>query len=494
MGDPLPTFTAPRGAVRRILVVDDEESLRHMLQLFLSREGYDVVSVPSATAALAELDARGFDCVICDVRMPGPSGLDLLDELRKKGALPTVIMMSAYGSHDLVIQAMKRGAYDYLGKPFKPDEVLLVLRKAEERERLRRENQSLRRVLSERVAGPGGPATLAGMIGRSAAMQTVFRTIQKVAEYKTNVLITGESGTGKELVARAVHDLSPRAAGPFVPVNCGAIPAPLLESELFGHRKGAFTDASRDKRGLFEEANGGTLFLDEIGELPLALQVKFLRAIQEEEIRRVGDTKETPIDARVVAATVRDLPTEVQAGRFREDLFYRLNVLPIQLPPLRARPEDIPLLVEHFVEHYARKHGMKVSGVAPEAMQLLLDYGWPGNVRELENTIERAMVLCDGPRIEPQVLEDRIRTPVEKARAPLVASEMSIKKATRMVEEELIRKALSATGGNRTNAAKILEISHRALLYKIKDYGIDGASAEPESGKNLVAVGKGRTL
>jgi two-component system response regulator AtoC len=466
------------GALRRILVVDDEESLRHMLQLFLSREGYDVVSVGSAAAALGELEARGYDCVICDVRMPDTSGLDLLEELRRRGGMPTVIMMSAYGSNELALAAMKRGAYDYVSKPFKPDEVLLVLRKAEERERLRRENQSLRQALADRAAAPAERGTFAGMIGKSPAMQTVFRTVQKVAEYKTNALITGESGTGKELVARALHDLSPRAAGPFVAVNCGAIPEALLESELFGHRKGAFTDASRDKRGLFEEADGGTLFLDEIGELPLALQVKFLRAIQEEEIRRLGDTKETPVDVRVIAATVRDLPAEAKAGRFREDLYYRLNVLPVHLPPLRDRREDIPVLVEHFVRHYAAKHGMEVEAVAPEAMELLLDYAWPGNVRELENTIERAMVLCDGPRIEPTVLEERIKGSVERGRGAAAglgaaAGEMSIKKATRMIEEDLIRKALTATGGNRTNAAKILEISHRALLYKIKEYGID---------------------
>jgi two-component system response regulator AtoC len=306
-------------------------------------------------------------------------------------------------------------------------------------------------------------------------MLTVFRTVQKVAEYKTNVLITGESGTGKELVARALHDLSPRSAGPFVAVNCGAIPEALLESELFGHRKGAFTDAVRDKRGLFEEATGGTLFLDEIGELPLALQVKFLRAIQEEEIRRLGDNREIPIDVRVVAATVKDLAAESKAGRFREDLFYRLNVLPVRLPPLRERREDIPLLVEHFVRRYAAKHGrgMGVEGVSPEAMEVLLAYAWPGNVRELENTIERAMVLCDGPRIEASVLEERIKNAAQPARLPLDAGEMSIKKTTRILEEELIRKALAATGGNRTNAAKLLEISHRALLYKIKEYGIE---------------------
>jgi two-component system response regulator AtoC len=465
----------PVGSIRRILVVDDEESLRHMLQLFLSREGFDVVSVSGAAAALAELEAREFDCVLCDVRMPKISGLDLLDQLGGRGAAPTVIMMSAYGSHDLAISAMKKGAYDYISKPFKPDEVLLVLRKAEERERLRRENQQLRRVLAERTA-PAQTGAVGGMIGKGPSMQLLFKTLQKVAEYKTNVLITGESGTGKELVARALHDLSPRATGPFVPVNCGAIPEPLLESELFGHRKGAFTDASRDKRGLFEEAHTGTLFLDEIGELPLGVQVKFLRAIQEEEIRRLGDTKEINVDVRVIAATVKDLGAEVKAGRFREDLFYRLNVLPLHIPPLRDRREDIPLLVEHFVRRYGEKHaraGMRVEGVAPEAMELLLAYAWPGNVRELENTIERAMVLCDGSRIEPHVLEDRIKASTDRVRATLGSGEMSIKKTTRLVEEELIRKALVATGGNRTNAAKILEISHRALLYKIKEFGID---------------------
>ncbi|HKA88443.1 MAG TPA: sigma-54 dependent transcriptional regulator [Haliangiales bacterium] len=464
-------------SLRRILVVDDEESLRHMLQVFLAREGFEVTSVPSARGALAELEAREVDCLLCDVRMPQTSGLDLLDELRRRGNGPTVIMMSAYGSNDLALDAMKRGAYDYISKPFKPDEVLLVLRKAEERERLRQENQRLRRALAERGPAPAREEGLLGMVGKGPAMQALFRTIQKVSEYKTNVLITGESGTGKELVARAIHALSPRAGGPFVAVNCGAIPETLLESELFGHRKGAFTDAIRDKKGLFEEAHEGTLFLDEIGELPLSLQVKLLRALQEEEIRRVGDTREIAIDVRVVAATVKNLGAEAGAGRFREDLFYRLNVLPLHLPPLRERREDIPILVDHFLRRTAEKHaatGMRVESVAPEAMELLLSYAWPGNVRELENTVERAMVLCDGPRIEASALEDRIKQTGDKVRATLASGELSIKKTTRVLEEELIRKALLATGGNRTNAAKILEISHRALLYKIKEYGISG--------------------
>jgi len=474
-------LTSPAGApaapgLRRILVVDDEESLRHMLQLFLAREGYEVVSAPTAQAALAELNARDYDCVLCDVRMPRRSGLDLLDELAQREHAPTIIMMSAYGSNELALDAMKRGAYDYVSKPFKPDEMLLTLRKAEERERLRRENQSLRAALASRAQAQASEGNPGGIIARAPPMMAVLRTVAKVAEYKTNVLITGESGTGKELVARALHDLSPRAQGPFVAVNCGAIPEALLESELFGHRKGAFTDATRDKKGLFEEATTGTLFLDEIGELPLGLQVKLLRVLQEEEIRRVGDVKETPVDVRVVAATVRDLVAEVKSGGFREDLFYRLNVLPVHLPPLRDRREDIPLLVDYFIRRYGEKHaaaGMQVTSVAPEAMELLLAYHWPGNVRELENTIERAMVLCDGARIEASVLEDRIKSQRDKLHAVLSSGELSIKKTTRLIEEELIRKALATTNGNRTNAAKILEISHRALLYKIKEYGID---------------------
>jgi len=276
--------------MRRILVVDDEESLRHMLQVFLVREGYEVVSAANAQSALAELDAKSFDCVVSDVRMPEQSGLDLLAELGKREHPPTVIMMSAYGSHELAIDAMRRGAYDYVSKPFSPEEMLLVLRKAEERERLRQENQALRRALAAQEDAPTSQEALCGMVGRGAAMQNVFRLLRKVADHKTTVLITGESGTGKELVARALHKLSGRADGPFVAVNCGAIPETLLESELFGHIKGSFTGASRDKKGLFQEATGGTLFLDEIGEMPLGLQVKLLRAIQEEEIRRVGTT------------------------------------------------------------------------------------------------------------------------------------------------------------------------------------------------------------
>ena len=312
-------------------------------------------------------------------------------------------------------------------------------------------------------------------------MVEVFRTLRKIAEFKTTVLLGGESGTGKELVARALHRLSPRKEAPFIAVNCGAIPGSLLESELFGHRKGAFTDASRDRRGLFEEASGGTLFLDEIGEMPLALQVKLLRVLQEEEVRRLGDTQDIKVDVRVVAATARDLGAEVSRGAFREDLFYRLNVLHLALPPLRDRREDIPLLVAHFIDRMNARMGLSIEGMGPEAMRRLMEYDWPGNVRELENTIERAMVLTDTPQIGVEALTDRIgqahRAPVPTA--PVDEGDLSIKRASRRAEEELIRRALVRTAGNRTRAAELLEISHRALLYKIKEYGI--RSGRPEA-------------
>jgi two-component system response regulator AtoC len=307
-------------------------------------------------------------------------------------------------------------------------------------------------------------------------MKQLFRTIDKIAEFKSTVLIHGESGTGKELVARAFHDRGPRAEQAFVAINCGAIPENLLESELFGHVRGAFTDAVRNKQGLFEEADGGTLFLDEIGELPLSLQVKLLRVLQESEIRRVGENKARKIDVRILAATIRDLAEMVQAGTFREDLFYRLNVLSVKIPPLRERPEDIPLLVEHFLERCNEKLGTAVAGVDQTAMKTMMEYAWPGNVRELENLVERAVILCDTERITPELLTDKVRSTPPRPVANLPTGQLSVKKTVRAVEEELIRRALAETGGNRTRAAKLLEISHRTLLYKIKDYHIDADS------------------
>jgi two-component system response regulator AtoC len=357
---------------------------------------------------------------------------------------------------------MKAGAYDYVQKPFKPDEIVLALKKAEEREALRRENRVLRDEIRKEHR-------FEDILAKSGKMQDIFRTITKISEYKTTVLITGESGAGKELVARAIHRRSKRN-GPFVAVNCGAIPENLLESELFGHKKGAFTDAIQDRRGLFEEATGGTLFLDEIGELPLALQVKLLRVLEDEKIRRLGETRDLQVDVRIVTATHRDLPAETKAGRFREDLFYRLNVLPIHCPPLRDRREDIPLLIDHFLARNNARLGTSIRGLDTEARRLLYEYAWPGNVRELENTIERAMVLTEGDTITAQDLPERVREARDPVQMQLASGELSVKKTMRIIEEILIRRALQKTKGNRTRAAEILEISHRALLYKIKDY------------------------
>jgi two-component system response regulator AtoC len=450
--------------VRRVLVVDDEENLRLVLRTLLRRHGYEVETAPTGEDALTLVDSFGPDVVLTDVRMPKMGGLDLLATLKAKGNEATVIVMSAYGNMDLAIEAMKGGAYDYVQKPFKPEEIVLALRKAEERESLRRENRALRDEIRKEHR-------FEDILAKSAKMQDIFRTIAKIAEYKTTVLITGESGAGKELVARAIHRRSKRS-GPFVAVNCGAIPENLLESELFGHKKGAFTDALHDRHGLFEEATGGSLFLDEIGELPLALQVKLLRVLEDEKIRRLGDTRDVQVDVRIIAATHRDLPNETKAGRFREDLFYRLNVLLIHCPSLRDRREDIPLLIDHFLSKNNARLGTAIRGLDTEARRLLYEYAWPGNVRELENTIERAMVLTEGETVTAADLPERVREARDPVQMQLASGELSVKKTMRIIEEILIRRALQKTKGNRTRAAEILEISHRALLYKIKDYQI----------------------
>jgi two-component system, NtrC family, response regulator AtoC len=445
--------------------VDDEENLRVVLRTLLRRHGYEVETASSGEEALSMVESFGPDVVLTDVRMPKMGGLDLLSTLKAKGNEATVIVMSAYGNMDLALDAMKAGAYDYVQKPFKPDEVVLALRKAEERELLRRENRALRDEIRKEHR-------FEDILAKSPRMQEIFRTITKIAEYKTTVLVTGESGVGKELVARAIHRRSTRRGGPFVAVNCGAIPENLLESELFGHKKGAFTDAVHDRRGLFEEATEGTLFLDEIGELPLGLQVKLLRVLEDEKIRRVGDTRDTQVDVRIITATHRDLHAETKAGRFREDLFYRLNVLPIHCPPLRERRDDIPLLIDHFVAKNNTRLGTSIRGLDTETRRLLYEYSWPGNVRELENTIERAMVLSEGEQIIAADLPERIREARDPVQVQLASGELSVKKTTRIIEEILIRRALQKTKGNRTRAAEVLEISHRALLYKIKDYQI----------------------
>ena len=451
---------------KRILIVDDEESFRHMLSVILIKEGYEVETSSNGEEGLQKATASAFDHILCDVRMPRMDGLAFLREIKKTGTETTITVMSAYGTVDIAIEAMKLGAYDYISKPFKPDEIILTLRKAEEREQLRKENQLLRKEVVKEYS-------FENIVSKNEKMMKIFDVIKKVSHYKSTVLITGESGTGKELVARALHYNSDRSQNPFIAVNCGAIPENLLESELFGHAKGAFTDAIRTKKGLFAEADGGTLFLDEIGDLPGQLQVKLLRVLQDGEIRRIGESKPIQIDVRIVAATVKDLPKEVNDGRFREDLFYRLNVLPLHIPPLRERREDIPLLIHHFIEKYNRAMNKNVGSVDHKAMETLMSYKWCGNVRELENTIERAIVLSEKNDIESENLPSEIqqfRPDFESETLP--DEEYSIKKASKSLEINLIKKALKKTKGNHTHAAKLLEISHRALLYKIKEYEI----------------------
>jgi two-component system, NtrC family, response regulator AtoC len=451
---------------KRILIIDDEESFRHMLSVILKREGFEVETASDGEEGLQKVMMNTYEQVLCDIRMPRMDGLDFLKEVQKTGIDATLIMMSAYGTIDTALEAMKLGAYDYISKPFKPDEIILTLKKADERERLRKENERLRKEVKKEYS-------FENIVSKNEKMQKIFEVVKKVAPYKSTILIMGESGTGKELVARALHYSSDRSHRPFIPVNCGAIPENLLESELFGHAKGAFTDAIRTKKGLFEEADGGTLFLDEIGELPLSLQVKLLRVLQDGEIRRVGEGKPIQVDVRIVAATAKELIKEVNEGRFREDLFYRLNVFPVHLPPLRERKEDIPLLANHFIKKFSQDLGKYVTGIHPRAIEALLNYRWFGNVRELENTIERAMVLADRSEIERENLPTEIQGFQENITLPSVPEEeYSIKKASKALEINLIQKALKRTKGNHTHASKLLEISHRALLYKIKEYGI----------------------
>lgn len=456
--------------LKRILIVDDEESIRVMLAVVLEEEGFCVHQAANGADALDLLKENEIDLILSDVKMPKMSGLNLLKAVKEHYPQIIMMMMSAYGSVDSALSAIQLGAYDYIAKPFKPAEIILLIRKAEEKLNLERENTQLKYDLEHyrgKVVG------LCDMVAKSDTMVSVFKTIQKVAQYKSTVLIQGESGTGKELVARAIHQLSDRKDKPWITVNCGAIPDTLLESELFGHKKGAFTDATSDQIGLFLAANGGTIFLDEIGELPINLQVKLLRVLQEEEVRRVGESSAHHVDIRVIAATVRELDKDVEKGGFREDLFYRLNVLPITVPPLRARIDDIPLLVDHFIRVYNERLKTAVKGIENGAMKSLLHYEWPGNVRELENLIERAIVMTDTDVITSEILSPSIMKKKGVVDQYLDSGDLSIKKATRMIEEELIRRALAKTGGNRTKASKLLDISHRALLYKIKEFEIN---------------------
>ncbi len=451
-------MTAPE---RHILIIDDEAPMRHMLRMVLERDGYTVSEATSGRQGLDRLQSGHYSLVLCDIRMPEMDGLSFLKEKQAQQFGGTVIMMSAYGSVDTAVECMKKGAYDYISKPFRPDEILLTVRKAEERLQLRQENVQLRTNM-RRTSRPQG---VAAIIHSSAVMKDLLVTVEKAAAVNAPVLITGPTGTGKELIARALHAESPRSDKPFLAVNCSAIPAGLLESELFGHAKGAFTGADRARNGLFGAAEGGTLLLDEIGDFPLELQPKLLRVLQEREVRRIGESKPTPVDVRVVAATAKDLKGAVADGSFREDLFYRLAVISVELPALEQRSEDIAVLVESYLPRIAARLKRPVPKMSPEALNKLTKQTWPGNIRELLNVLEKTLVLCREETIGEGdlALHDH---PV----APIDTANLSLKKATAALEKDYIEKALIATDGNRTKAAKILEISLRSLIYKIRDY------------------------
>jgi two-component system response regulator PilR (NtrC family) len=451
----------------RILVVDDERSMQEFLEIFLRGEGYEVATAGDVAAARRLLESDEFDVVITDIQMPGGSGLDLLHAARDVSPDAMVIMITAYASTETAIAAMKDGAYDYLTKPFRVDEIRLVVEKALEKKSLSRENRRLRTELRSRSRSRR-------VIGNSAAMQRVFDLVSQVADSRANVLVTGESGTGKEMIARAIHEMSERRDGPFIVVNCAAIPENLLESELFGHVRGAFTGALHNKEGLFELADGGTIFLDEVGDLPLPLQVKVLRAIQEKSFRRVGGTHDQQVDARIVSATNRRLEQEVAGARFREDLYYRLNVIEIPLPPLRERKDDVALLVDHFIEKYARELGKDVKGMSDEALAKLVAYRFPGNVRELENVIERAAALTRGPVIQVESLPRSVlerEEPGPVARIP--RDGVDLDRLMQDYERGLILEALRPAGGVKKRAAKLLGISFRSLRYRLEKLGID---------------------
>jgi len=449
---------------RNLLIIDDEAAMRHMLRLVLEPHSYRVSEAENGGAALELIRREKYDAILSDIRMPDMDGLRFLNQPEVRQLDSTIIMMSAYGGVDTALECMKRGAYDYISKPFKPDEVLLTLRKAEERQQLQLENVRLKTALGKQTSA----FNLEQIVHRSETMGRILYTVKTVAKADSPVLISGETGTGKELIAKGLHSESGRR-GPFLAINCSAISPGLLESELFGHCKGAFTGADREKQGLFSAACGGTLFLDEIAELPLELQPKLLRVLQESEIRKVGSTRSEKIDTRVVAAAGSDLLAAIETNRFRSDLYYRLAVVEIQLPPLRNRREDIPLLAEHILGRIAEREGVETPQLSNTARRQLSDYQWPGNVRELQNFLEKAMIFNREAILElPPLPKAERRSQVEMG-----GEELSLKVASRRLEEDFIRRALAQTAGNRTQAAILLEISLRSLMYKIKEYGLD---------------------
>ena len=455
-----------------ILVVDDEQSMRELLEILLGKAGHEVTAAADAAGALTRLAGAAFDLVVTDLRLGRGSGLDVLKAVKASAPATEVVVVTAFATTETAIQAMKAGAYDYVLKPFKVEELKLVVEKALEHRALLAENRVLRHRIGERR--PGAEAIL----GASPLIQEVRDLVEKVAPTRTTVLVTGESGTGKEVVARAVHDKGPRHDQPFVAINCGAIPEGLIESELFGHEKGSFTGAAEQKPGLFEVAGSGTLFLDEVGELPLPTQVKILRALQERKIRRVGGSADLAFSARIIAATNRDLADEVKAGRFREDLFYRLNVIQLKMPPLRERREDLPLFLDHFLDRFAAELGRPRPAVSAEAQRLLLAHAYPGNVRELANALERAVTLCDGGMIEPSVLPPAVRgaaplQPIAGA-ATVPPDGLDLQAHLDAIERAILEQALGRTGGVKTEAARLLSLTFRSLRYRLAKFGIGG--------------------
>lgn len=450
-------------SVERLLIIDDEPALRHLLRTILEEEGYQVDEAENGQRGLELVATKTFDLILCDIRMPELDGMGFIKKALASNPALTIIMMSAYGSLETALQCMQHGAYDYISKPFRPDEVILTLKKALERLKLQNENKQLRHQLHR-------SKPTSKTIGNSQAIRDVLDKVDTLAQVKSPVLICGETGTGKELIARALHENGPRNNKPFIAINCSAISAHLIESELFGHRKGSFTGADKSHAGLFAAANGGTLFLDEIGELPLDVQPKLLRVLQEGEVRPVGETKPNKINVRIVAATACNLKNNVHNGSFREDLFYRLAVVELNLPALRSRPDDIPTLANHFLQLIAEREQNPVPQLTREAVTALQHYQWPGNVRELENMMEKIMIFHHGEQISAEHLPQELTTPQHNQRHSIET--LSLKTAIATLEKHHITEALRQTAGNRVQAAKILEISLRSLHYKIKDYEI----------------------
>jgi len=451
----------------RILIVDDEEVLRDVLDAVLRREGFDIFTAASGEEALSMLDSEEIDLIILDVMLPGISGIDTMRAIRISNPHLPVIIITAFSSIDGAIDAMKQGAFHYIPKPFKNEEVVLTVNKALEQRRLSNENERLKSELTEKYA-------YSNIIGKSEIMRKVFDLIRQAGPSRSNMLVQGESGTGKELVAKAIHHASPRARNAFVTVNSGSLPPELLESSLFGHMKGAFTGAIASKRGLFEVADGGSIFLDEIGNINLETQAKLLRVIQEKEFMRLGSVETVKVDVRIIAATNADLHKLMAEQRFREDLYYRLNVITMQLPPLRRRREDIPLLIQHFLQKYSEENKRKVREVTPDAMRILMDHAWPGNVRELENTIERAVVLCNGDRVTPELLPDYLRYPTRTDTPAMVVPPegISLKDAVSNYERTMILQSLELAHGVQKRAAELLQVKPSTLNEMMKRLGI----------------------